>query len=106
MSPETDVVNQLERLLGAERTAIIDLDAEKVEALALTKERLFGELKQLGVAPKGRIEHSELERARLRRIVEAARRNVLLLAHARDLTRSAVQSITGDKRGVRVSVTG
>jgi flagellar biosynthesis/type III secretory pathway chaperone len=98
MDRETDVVNQLERLLGAERTAIIDLDAEKVEALALTKERLFGELKQLGV--------TELERARVRRIVDAARRNVLLLAHARELTRSAVQSITGDKRGVRVSVTG
>ena len=98
MAPEVDVLNQLDRLLSAERSAIVALDAEKVEALALTKERLFGELKRLGT--------SELEPAHLRRIVEAARRNVLLLAHARELTRSAVQSITGDKRGVRVSVTG
>ncbi len=98
MDRDSDVVNQLERLLGAERAAIIALDAEKVEALALTKERLFGELKQLGT--------SDLERARLRNIVEAARRNVLLLAHARELTRSAVESIKGDRRSVRVSVTG
>jgi hypothetical protein len=98
MDRDVDVVNQLEHLLGVERAAIIDLDAEKVEALALTKERLFGELKQLGV--------SELERTRLQRIVEAARRNVLLLAHARDLTRSAIDSIKGDKRSVRVSLTG
>lgn len=98
MDPEVDVVTQLERLLGAERTAIIELDAEKVEVLAITKERLFGELKQLGIG--------ELERPRLRRIVEGARRNVLLLAHARELTRSAVESITSERRGLRVSVTG
>lgn len=98
MERDADVVTQLEILLGAERTAIIELDAEKVEALALTKERLFGELKQLGTG--------ELERGRLRRIVEAARRNVLLLSHARELTRSAVESIKTERRGVRVSVTG
>jgi hypothetical protein len=98
MDPEVDVVTQLERLLGVERTAIIELDAEKVEALATTKERLFGELKRLGVG--------ELEPARLRGIVEGARRNVLLLAHARELTRSAVESITSERRGLRVSVTG
>jgi flagellar biosynthesis/type III secretory pathway chaperone len=98
MDREIDVVNQLERLLGAERSAIIDLDAEKVESLALTKERLFGELKQLAFGA--------LERTHLRRIVEAARRNVLLLAHARELTRSAIESITAEKRGLRVSLTG
>ncbi|MBL8740110.1 MAG: hypothetical protein JNK04_03415 [Myxococcales bacterium] len=98
MHREADVVSQLERVLSAERTAIIALDAEKVEALAVTKERLFGELKLL--------ELTELERGRLRGIVEAARRNVLLLSHARELTRSAIESITADKRAVRVSVTG
>jgi flagellar biosynthesis/type III secretory pathway chaperone len=98
MDREPDVVNQLERLLSAERVAIIDLDAEAVDALAITKERLFGELRRLGVA--------DIERQRMRRIVEAARRNVLLLAHARELTRAAIESVTAERRGLRVSVTG
>jgi len=98
MDRDTDVVSQLERLLSVERVAIIALDGEAVDALAITKERLFGELRHLDTA--------KLERQRMRQIVEAARRNVLLLAHARELTRAAIESVPAERRGLRVSVTG
>ncbi len=99
MASEPDIVGQIERLLEAERSAIVTLDGEAVEALSVTKERLFGELRE---APLG-----QLDKQRLRAIAEGSRRNLLLLAHARDLTKKAIEAVTqAERRAVRLSVTG
>lgn len=103
-------------LLEAERDAIRRLDIASVDRLADEKETLFGELQRELAASR-----TPLPKDELTRVVEATRHNCLLLAHARDLTKSAANLVAPERaseapplpqaykqgrRAVRLSVTG
>lgn len=115
---ERELLARTMSLLDAERAAIRKLDIEAVDRIATEKEALFDQLK----ATLSRKRPGDGEgKQELGAVIEAAKHNCLLLAHARDLTRSAVALVTPEprseaphppnaykpaRRGVRLSVTG
>jgi hypothetical protein len=104
-------LSRAEAALERERRAIVSLDIDEVERAAEEKQAAFKELCESA---------ARAERGEVARLLEAARHNCLLLAHARDLTssvltaldpaRAEAASLTGGKpaarRGVRLSITG
>ncbi len=80
-----DAIAQLERILCEEREAIRRLDGAQVLDCAQRKEALVNSLR----GSSGSLD--ELQRARLRALAPALRHNGILLAHARDILRDALQ---------------
>jgi hypothetical protein len=103
--------SRAEVALERERRAIVSLDVDEVERAAEEKQAAFMELAATA---------TKAECGEVAKLLEAARHNCLLLAHARDLTSSVLSaldparaeaaSLTGGKpatrRGVRLSITG
>ncbi|MFO0553013.1 MAG: hypothetical protein U0271_31790 [Polyangiaceae bacterium] len=88
MSDFAELLKRAEELFESERQAIVELDSERVTALELEKHAIEVEMARLvsgGVARGG---VSREDRAHVERVVSLARRSCMLLAHARDLTRS------------------
>lgn len=109
MNSEKEVLARARRVLVEEREAIRNLELSAVEHLANEKQAVFDEL--------GRFETPPL-RTDILQLLEAARHNCLLLAHARDINAAALTTLgqartgeststkTGNRRAVRVSITG
>lgn len=96
-------LDRFEELLSTERAAIVKLDAGTVDEIALEKQRCALELS----CGDPRVGSDPRDREQLERIRQKLRDNCVLLAHARDLTKTLVQMKTqGQRRGVRVSVAG
>lgn len=96
-------LDRFEELLASERLAIVKMDAGAVDAIALEKQRCALELS----CGDPRVCADPRDREQLERIRQKLRDNCVLLAHARDLTKTLVQMKTqGQRRGVRVSVAG
>jgi len=85
VSPASELLLELERLLSSERDALVRLDRDAIEAFATRKLELDAELRQLVAAQPLVVS----ERALLERVRQAALSNQLLLAHAR----SCVQGV-------------
>ena len=96
----TSPTSELRAVLAEERAAIRSLDAIAVERAAATKERLIAEI---GAADEGEREPMLRE---LRLLREDLRRNLVLLAHARDCMRDAITRATpkGTAPGARLSI--
>lgn len=84
------LLGRLSALLDEERSALLALDHERVQALADAKAELGDALRALGPALQA-ADAAEIERLR-----GAARRNQLLLVHARDCVRQALGVLTGE----------
>ncbi len=109
MDTEKEVLARARRVLGEEREAIRNLELTAVEHLATEKQAVFDEL--------GRFETPPL-RTDILQLLEAARHNCLLLAHARDINAAALTTLgaaqsgepgahkVGLRRAIRVSITG
>lgn len=85
MSP--DLVAEMRRLLAEERDAIRRLDAQKVESVARAKEALLASLRS--TQPTDR----EAAAQALGELRAELRRNLVLLAHARDCMRDAISHV-------------
>lgn len=85
VSPASELLMELERLLSSERDALVRLDRDAIEAFATRKLELDAELRRLVAAQPLVVS----ERALLERVRQAALSNQLLLAHAR----SCVQGV-------------
>lgn len=111
METEKQVLERAKRLLSEERKAIRLLDIGEVERLSLEKQEVFDQIGHFA---------SPSQRTDILQLLEAARHNCLLLAHARDLTASALAALdparaevatlsgvkSGARRAVRLSITG
>lgn len=111
MNTRDRAFSRAEVALERERRAIVSLDVEEVERAADEKQAAFMELAAVATTA-GRDE--------VARLLEAARHNCLLLAHARDLTSSMLSALDparaeaaslsagkpATRRGVRLSITG
>ncbi len=93
------VMTELERLLQEERAAVLRLDSQTLDDLAVRKEAILARLTSTPF--------DATHKARLTEVVAQLKSNCLLLVHARDLTKTLLTTIAGDaRRGVHVSVNG
>lgn len=114
-SPVASDLAQLRKLLEDERSAIRDLDAATILGLAESKESLLARLKaQSAAGESGAITEG------LRTLMPDLRQNLVLLAHARDCLRDALEAVRGEpivavaktgapaplRPGMRISVVG
>jgi len=79
LTPASELLLELERLLASERDALVRLDRDAIEAFANRKLELDAELRQRVAAQPLVLSEREL----LERVRKAALSNQLLLAHAR-----------------------
>jgi hypothetical protein len=110
VTPEA-VLSRLEQLVDDERSAIIALDADRILTIAEEKQAILDSLN--GALPR---DTSIIDR--FAALVPKLRQNGVLLAHARDCLRDAIQALHGEVRsgpssagpklrpGARLSVTG
>ena len=90
MTP-AELLDRVDVVLQEERTALTSLDARKVEELASEKQTLFAQLAECGLGA----EHLD----RMRAVYEGLRRNLVLLAGARDCVKDALFAARGNPRG-------
>ncbi len=101
MTPE-DLLDQIEALLAEERVAIRQLDGRAIDEAATRKEALFSELRRSGAA--GRKDLAP----RLHALIPSLRRNIVLLAHARNCLHDVLVAFRGEvpqvfgRRGLRL----
>lgn len=88
-----DELDRAERLLVEERAAITALDAERVEQLAAEKVDVFARLLERGAWTDA------TRLPRLQQITGALRRNLVLLAAARDCIRDGLAAAGVDVAG-------
>lgn len=99
MSAAVEIMTELERLLQEERAAVLRLDSQTLDDLAVRKEAVLARLTKTPF--------DATHRQRLGQVVAQLKNNCLLLVHARELTKSLLSTIAGDsRRGVHVSVNG
>jgi hypothetical protein len=98
MSPANfqETLAELEGTLADERLALRTLHKEKIEQAAARKVALEQRLRELAAsnAPLGVLERKALERVR-----GVARRNMMLLIHARKCVRGAMAAVSGCPEG-------
>jgi hypothetical protein len=100
-------LTRLENLLGEERSAIVQLDADRIEAFTDEKGALLDALR---TAPPP----SPEARRRLEALRDGLRHNLALLSHGRACLRETIAAITNGasdpnaqpRTGLRVNVTG
>jgi hypothetical protein len=93
-----DLIASLRTALAAEREAVRKLDAKSVARLSLEKQRIIGAL--MGSDPAARRELADA----LGPLREELRRNLILLAFARDHLSDAIATVRPRAAGARVSV--
>lgn len=113
--PVDEVARLLRSLLDAERAAIRTRSSEAILKTAEQKEALLQTLQRHAAAGQG-----PAVRDALRELVPALRQNLVLLAHARDCLRDAIEAVRGEvlppvptvnasvplRPGMRISVVG
>lgn len=113
--PVDEAVRLLRSTLDAERAAIRTRSSEAILKTAEQKEALLDALKRHAAAGQG-----PAVRDALRELVPALRQNLVLLAHARDCLRDAIEAVRGEvlppvptvnasaplRPGMRISVVG
>jgi hypothetical protein len=91
------VLQELEKLLPLEETALLELDEEAIEASTGIKETLFDQLRRALETERPTPQH----RARLEQLRAAQLKNQLLLVHARDAVRGALSLALGQSTPAR-----